>query len=33
VSEEEVVRAVERVPGVTKVTTDLGDIPLEHDGV
>jgi osmotically-inducible protein OsmY len=29
VSEEQVVRAVERVPGGTKVTTDLGDIPLE----
>jgi len=33
VSEEEVVRAVERVPGVTKVTTDLGNIPLEDNGV
>ena len=33
VSEEQVVRAVERVPGVTKVTTDLGDIPLEDNGV
>ena len=33
VSEERVVRAVERVPGVTKVTTDLGDIPLEDNAV
>jgi cytidylate kinase len=33
VSEAEVARAVERVPGVTKVTTDLGDIPLEDNGV
>jgi hypothetical protein len=33
VSEEQVVRVVERVPGVTKVTTDLGDISFEHDGV
>ena len=29
VSEEQVVRAVERVPGVIKVTTDLGDFPVE----
>jgi cytidylate kinase len=33
VSEAEVTRAVERVPGVSKVTTDLGDIPLEDNGV
>jgi cytidylate kinase len=33
VSEEEVVQAVERVPGVTTVTTDLGDIPLEDNAV
>jgi osmotically-inducible protein OsmY len=31
VSEEEVVRAIEGVPGVVKVTTDLGDIPLEDN--
>lgn len=28
-SEEQVVKVIENVPGVTKVTTDLGDIPLE----
>jgi cytidylate kinase len=33
VSEEQVVRAVERVPGVTKVTTGLGDISLEDNVV
>jgi len=33
VSEEQVVRTVERVPGVTKVTTDLGNFPLEDNGV
>jgi cytidylate kinase len=33
VSEEQVVRAAERVHGVTKVTTDLGDIPLEDNRV
>ena len=33
VSEAEVAHAVERVPGVSKVTTDLGDIPLEDNGV
>ena len=33
VSEEEVIRAVEKVPGVTKVITDLGDIPLEDQAV
>jgi osmotically-inducible protein OsmY len=33
VSEEQVVRTVEKVSGVTKVTTDLGDIPLEDNAV
>ena len=32
VSEEQVVRAVEGIPGVTKVTTDLGNIPLGDSG-
>jgi len=29
VAEEQVVKTVEKVPGVTKVTTDLGDFPIE----
>lgn len=33
VSEEQVVRTVQRVPGVAKVKTDLGDIPLEDNGM
>lgn len=33
VSEDQIVRAVERVPGVTKVTTDLNDIPFEDNVV
>ena len=33
VSEEEVVSAVKRVTGVIRVTTDLGDIPLEDNRV
>jgi cytidylate kinase len=32
-SEDQIVRAVKRVSGVTKVTTDLGDIPLEDNVV
>ena len=31
VSEDQIVRAVKRVPGVSKVTTDLGDIPFEDN--
>jgi hypothetical protein len=32
-SEDQIVRAVERVPGVNKVTTNLGDIAFEGNVV